>query len=108
MGEEHQIVPLTRPSFEEAVETARKLELSVGSIMIGQDRTVRGVRAVWRRAALSSEWTRRKMARERGTESGFIAGIVRRARICLIRAGWGWKAVAFLDCGRCGAGASRL
>jgi MoxR-like ATPase len=45
MGEEQQIVPLTRPSFKEAVETARKLELSVGSIMIGQDRTVRRVLA---------------------------------------------------------------
>lgn len=45
MGEEQQIVPLTRPAFEEAVKTARKLEESVCSIVLGQERTVRRVLA---------------------------------------------------------------
>lgn len=43
MGEEQQIVPLTRPAFEEAVQTARRLEESVCSILLGQERTVRRV-----------------------------------------------------------------
>ncbi len=45
MGEEQQIVPLTRPAFEEAVQTARRLEKSVCSVLLGQDRTVRRVLA---------------------------------------------------------------
>ncbi|MDA0768198.1 MAG: MoxR family ATPase [Verrucomicrobia bacterium] len=45
MGEEHQIVPLTRPSFEGAVETAKRLEESVQSIVLGQGRAVRRVLA---------------------------------------------------------------
>lgn len=45
MGEEHQIVPLTRPAFDEAVETARRLEESVCSVLLGQERTVRRVLA---------------------------------------------------------------
>lgn len=43
MGEEHQIVPLTRPSFEEAVGVAQRLEKGVTSIVLGLDRTVRRV-----------------------------------------------------------------
>ncbi|NNC87252.1 MAG: MoxR family ATPase [Akkermansiaceae bacterium] len=45
MAEEHQIVPLTRPSFEAAVETARRLEAAVGEVLLGQDDTVRRVLA---------------------------------------------------------------
>jgi MoxR-like ATPase len=41
MGEEQQIVPLTRPAFEEAVQTARRLEESVCSILLGQENVVR-------------------------------------------------------------------
>jgi MoxR-like ATPase len=43
MGEEQQIVPLTRPAFEEAVQTARRLEESVCSILLGQEDIVRRV-----------------------------------------------------------------
>lgn len=43
MGEEQQIVPLTRPAFEQAVETARRLEDTVGGILLGQQRAVRRV-----------------------------------------------------------------
>lgn len=45
MGEEQQIVPLTRPAFDEAVKTARRLEESVCSVLLGQERTVRRVLA---------------------------------------------------------------
>ncbi|MFP6865700.1 MAG: MoxR family ATPase [Roseibacillus sp.] len=45
MGEEQQIVPLTRPAFEEAVKTARGLEKSVCSVLLGQERTIRRVLA---------------------------------------------------------------
>lgn len=45
MGEEQQIVPLTRPAFEEAVKTARGLEKSVSSVLLGQERTIRRVLA---------------------------------------------------------------
>ncbi|MDP7495199.1 MAG: MoxR family ATPase, partial [Roseibacillus sp.] len=45
MGEEQQIVPLTRPAFEKAVETARRLEESVCRVLLGQERTVRRVLA---------------------------------------------------------------
>lgn len=47
MGEEQQIqiVPLTRPAFESAVETARRLEESVCGVLLGQERTVRRVLA---------------------------------------------------------------
>ena len=45
MGEEQQIVPLTRPAFEEAVKTARCLEKSVCSVLLGQERTIRRVLA---------------------------------------------------------------
>ncbi len=45
MAEEQQIVPLTRPAFEEAVQTARRLEESVCSILLGQQRAVRRVLA---------------------------------------------------------------
>ncbi len=45
MGEEQQIVPLTRPAFEEAVKTARGLETSVCSVLLGQERTIRRVLA---------------------------------------------------------------
>lgn len=43
MGEEQQIVPLTRPAFEQAVETARRLEDAVGGVLLGQQRAVRRV-----------------------------------------------------------------
>ena len=47
MGEDQQIqiVPLTRPAFENAVETARRLEESVCGVILGQERTVRRVLA---------------------------------------------------------------
>ena len=47
MGEDQQIqiVPLTRPAFESAVETARRLEESVCGVLLGQERTVRRVLA---------------------------------------------------------------
>ena len=47
MGEDQQIqiVPLTRPAFENAVETARRLEESVCGVLLGQERTVRRVLA---------------------------------------------------------------
>ena len=45
MGEEQQIVPLTRPAFEEAVKTARCLEKSVSRFLLGQERTIRRVLA---------------------------------------------------------------
>lgn len=45
MAEEHQIVPLTRPAFEEAVAVARRLEEAVGEVLIGQQETVRKVLA---------------------------------------------------------------
>ena len=45
MGEEQQIVPLTRPAFEKAVETARQLEEFVCRVLLGQERTVRRVLA---------------------------------------------------------------
>jgi MoxR-like ATPase len=45
MGEEQQIVPLTRPSFDEAVRTAQRLETAVASVVLGQDATVRRVMA---------------------------------------------------------------
>jgi MoxR-like ATPase len=45
MGEEHQIVPLTRPAFEEAVQIAGRLENSVCSVLLGQERAVRRVLA---------------------------------------------------------------
>ncbi len=43
MGEEQQIVPLTRPAFDEAVETARRLEAAVCRVLLGQQRAVRRV-----------------------------------------------------------------
>ncbi|MAT47110.1 MAG: magnesium chelatase [Verrucomicrobiaceae bacterium] len=47
MGEDQQIqiVPLTRPAFESAVETASRLEKSVCEVLLGQERTVRRVLA---------------------------------------------------------------
>ena len=45
MGEEQQIVPLTRPAFEKAVETANRLEGSVCRVLRGQETTVRRVLA---------------------------------------------------------------
>lgn len=45
MGEEQQIVPLTLPAFEEAVEVARRMEEAVCEIMLGQQETVRKVLA---------------------------------------------------------------
>lgn len=45
MGNEQQIVPLTRPSFEEAVKTAASMESAVSGILLGQDRIVRRVLA---------------------------------------------------------------
>ncbi|MBL48377.1 MAG: magnesium chelatase [Roseibacillus sp.] len=45
MGEEQQIVPLTRPAFDEAVKTARRLEGSVCRVLLGQERAVRRVLA---------------------------------------------------------------
>ena len=38
-------MPLTRPAFEEAVAIARRLEESVGQVMVGQDETLRKVLA---------------------------------------------------------------
>ena len=47
MGEDQQIqiVPLTRPAFESAVETASRLEKSVCEVLLGQERTVQRVLA---------------------------------------------------------------
>ncbi len=47
MGEDQQIqiVPLTRPAFESAVETASRLEKSVCEVLLGQERTLRRVLA---------------------------------------------------------------
>jgi len=45
MGEEQQIVPLTRPAFEKAVDTARRLEEFVCRVLLGQEHTVRRVLA---------------------------------------------------------------
>ncbi len=43
MGEEQQVVPLTRPAFEEAVRIARRLEEAVCSVVLGQEQAVRRV-----------------------------------------------------------------
>ena len=45
MGEEQQVVPLTRPAFDDAVKTALRLEEAVASVVVGQERTVRRVLA---------------------------------------------------------------
>jgi MoxR-like ATPase len=45
MGEEQQVVPLTRPAFDEAVRTARRLEAAVSEVVVGQAKTVRRVLA---------------------------------------------------------------
>ena len=45
MAEEHQIVPLTQPAFEGAVEIAHRMEEAIGGIMVGQQATVRKVLA---------------------------------------------------------------
>ena len=45
MGEEQQIIPLSRPAFDEAVETAKRLEKAVSGVVRGQEATVRRVLA---------------------------------------------------------------